>query len=58
MQYMKVNNYLVRKVSLLLSFPLRLMKESSPARFLLPDFHFNFEFSAIRPVVGDILQVF
>lgn len=35
-----------------------LTKESSPAGFLLPDFPFTFEFSAIHPAVGDILQAF
>ena len=45
-------------VSLLLSFPFKLTKESSPAGFLLPDFLFTFVFSAIRPAVGDILQAF
>ncbi len=48
----------IKQVSLLLSFPLRLTKESSPAGFLLPDFFFTFEFSAIHPAVGDILQAF
>lgn len=45
-------------VSLLLSFPLRLTKESSPAGEILPDFLFTFEFSAIHPVAYDILQAF
>ncbi len=47
-----------KKVSLLLSFPLWLTKESSPAGFLLPDFLFTFEFSAIHPAAYDILQAF